>query len=86
MAFWIDDVCLLCRSFLGVCSRLQNTLGSFQKVVGESSVPTKDALAQQLIGAIRALNDVRNRGFFIFLLTDLKIRWSHKLKLHLHHP
>ncbi|CBI35661.3 unnamed protein product, partial [Vitis vinifera] len=51
------------KSFSGVCSRLQNTLGSLQKVfgekvVGESSVPTKDALAQQLINAIRALNHV----------------------------
>lgn len=46
------------KSFSGVCSRLQNTLGSLQKVVGESSVPTKDALAQQLINAFRALNYV----------------------------
>lgn len=72
---WKRDVRLImfvcCRSFLGVCSRLQNTLGSLWKVVEESSFPTQNALTQQLIGAMRALNDVRNQGIFVVLLLIL---------------
>lgn len=53
-------VCLCCRSFSGVCSRLQNALGGLRELVGKSSIPTKNSLAIQLINAIRALNHVRD--------------------------
>lgn len=46
-----------CRSFEGVCSRLQEALESLRGLIIEYSVPTKETLIEL---AFRAINSVRN--------------------------
>lgn len=51
---------LFCRSFEGVCSRLQNALESLGEVIVDNNVlPRRDALIQLAFSAVQAVNSVR---------------------------